>query len=318
MGSYGIKDIKFIYYKKEGNEIYLETSSQGPLDMQYLNDYSSEQVIILHSLTVKDTINPTKFYRTLITDISQINDISFSTLSTILKEYSNGEKRTNESAKTSLKDRAIIQNTMDVFMGDIKTSANAEHFQHSLHRLNAYLYSKNIIDTIDSSESITEDKQKEKLRFIQYFLDSNIEPFLQRDVSCKGQNINIKFYLLLCITYHEFSLLRRMENTIDMRKNKKRYINYIYRILSKEEEIITSKHIIKYLKTQNDRLDPTHLSSQDILELKYLIEILNNRPEYYSHKIAAAMKEMFGESHRPLNRFLKLLGFKSIGNSTEL
>ena len=124
----------------------------------------------------------------------------------------------------------------------------------------------------------------------------------------------MKLYLLLCVSYDSFIKIRKMEQTRDMRKNKKRYIDTIQEIFFKEMNKINSKLIIVYMKKQNPTFSKDNITDSDLRILRELVMIIEQRPEFYSHRIAMVMVSMFGASRRPLNRFLNLLKFKSIGN----
>ena len=319
MALHGIEDIQLYMYKEANDEITLEnTIEHRSAEMRDLEDFISEEVISMNVIVIDDTIELFPFYQSLINEITTIKGFSFSTLSRLLTQLSDNNTHREENTKIRLQDKAIIHNTLDVFLEDIKNTQSFTSFKEQSLELRLFLNGNSTGSQVDENEATDGASQKEILSFLQYFLGAESTPFLQRTILYKNRYINIKFYLLLCLTYYAYIKLRKMERTIKMRKNKKRHIDYINAVLSGEYISIVSKHIIEYLHTQNDTFNPNSISQSDIDELKELIEIIEKRPEYYSRILAEANIEMFGKGLRPLNKYLHIFGFKGIGNSTKI
>ena len=317
MRAHGIEEIKIVSYEDEAYDIFLHNTEEDIDEKRtVLDDYMSGQIITLAPASIPIAIESYPSYKEILLDISKIKGFSFSSSSALLHELSEDGTTPEESVKITLKDRAIIMNTIEVFLDDAKASEGIDSFRGRLTELNNYLYTDSNSNTnIDENESISEKNQKEKISFLSYFIGTASLPFIKNIVTHNNRVIHIKFYFLLCLAYYMFTLLRKMERTDQLRKNKKRHIDYIHRVLS-DVMIIDSPLIIEYLKQTNPQFTPKMITESDIDELIELITILENRPEFYSHELAKAMKTMFGAGHRPINRFLHLLSFKGVGNST--
>ncbi len=280
-----------------------------------LDDYIFEGNLTLENLELIKSL-PTK-YRPIIKDITQIKGLSFSTLQIIMGYFladNNLLKYKNSPIK--LDDRRIVLNTLEVFLSDISKTGNYVLFKEEILQIKEYFY--NDIELED--KDITQERnEKGKLATIKYLFGADLSPFSQRDIISTGRQISIKFYLLLSVTYFEYTRMRKMERTAKMRKNKKRNIAYIDKILSGERTPASYPLIDAYLKGIDYRYSPDGLTTEDVDELEELKIILDKRPEYFSRHIADVMNEILGKKSSVLiNRYLGFAGFKGIGHSCKV
>ena len=277
-----------------------------------LDSYTFEGNFTLEHLDLLESL-PEKYHH-IIESITEIKGLSFSTIHTIM-EYTliDNNSTKNESLPIKLDDRYIVLNTLEVFLSDISKTGNYVLFKGEILQIKEYFY-----DDIElEDKDITQERnEKGKLATIKYLFGADLSPFSQRDIVSAGRQISIKFYLLLSVTYFEYTRMRKMERTAKMRKNKKRNIAYIDKILSSERTPASYPLIDAYLKGIDYRYSPDGLTTEDVDELEELKIILDKRPEYFSRHIADIMNEILGKKSSVLiNRYLGFAGFKGIGHS---
>lgn len=277
-----------------------------------LDDYIFEGNLTLDNLELLESLP--KKYRRIIKDITQIKGLSFSTLQIIMGyflEDNNLLKYKNLPIK--LDDRYIVLNTLEVFLSDISKTGDYLLFKEEILQIKEYFYDD---IELEDKEITKERNEKGKLATIKYLFGADISPFSQRNIVSTGREISIKFYLLLSITYFEYTRMRKMGRTIEMRKNKKRHISYIDKILLGENTPANYPLIDAYLKDIDYRYSLDGLTTEDIYKLEELKKNLDRRPEYFSRHVASIMNEMLGKKSSVLiNRYLGFVGFKGIGHS---